>query len=81
VERQYSDGDRALAGTQLLTDIQAGGDVITGFNLEFAPAIDPDGFSDITFNSLVLSSSVPEPSTLALIGSGAATLWFRRRNK
>jgi hypothetical protein len=67
----------------LLSDIQAGGDAITGFNLEFAPASDPDGFTDITFNSLTLSSSVPEPSTLTLLGTGAAALWSscRRRKK
>jgi len=61
--------------------IQNGNDTVYGFNLEFAPAIDPDGFSDITFNSLTLSSSVPEPSTLALIGSGAAALLSFRRRK
>lgn len=62
--------------------IAAGGDVVGGFNLEFDPAVFPTGFQSITFNSLTLSSSVPEPSTLALIGSGAAALFsFRRRNK
>jgi hypothetical protein len=66
---------------QLLTDIQAGGDVITGFNLEFAPASDPDATTDITFNSLTLSEAVPEPSTFALIISGAAGLWTMRRRK
>lgn len=63
----------------LLSNIQAGGDSITGFNLEFAPAIDPDGFTDITFNSLVLSSTVPEPSTWLLVASGGAALWMRRK--
>jgi hypothetical protein len=61
--------------------IAAGGDLINGFNLELDPAVDPGGVYDITFNSLVLSSSVPEPSTLALIGSGVAGLLAFRRRK
>jgi hypothetical protein len=62
--------------------IAAGGDVINGINLEFDPAVDPGGVYDITFNSLVLTSSVPEPSTIGLVGSGIATLLaFRRKVK
>jgi len=69
------------------TAVAAGGDTIYSFNLEFDPAGNlPNGGGagpyDITYNSLVLSSSVPEPSTLALVGSGVAGLLaFRRRNK
>jgi hypothetical protein len=67
------------------TAISAGGDVIYSFNLEFDPAGNlPNGGGagpyNITFNSLVLSEATPEPSTLALVGSGiAGLLAFRRR--
>jgi hypothetical protein len=68
-----------LTGAQLAA-IQAGGDAITGFNLE----VDPAGFSgpptyDITFNSLTL---VPEPTSMALFGLGTVGLFMvRRHNK
>lgn len=66
--------------------IAAGGDTIYSFNLEFDPAGNlPNGGGagpyDITFNSLALSSSVPEPSTFALIGSGVAAFFASRRRK
>jgi hypothetical protein len=66
---------------QQITDISAGGDKITGMNLEFDPAGNvPGGAYDITFNSVVLSSSVPEPAVLQLAGLGVAGfLAFRRR--
>lgn len=55
-----------------LAAVQTGSDKIYGFNLEFDPAGNvPGGAYDITFNSLTLSSSVPEPSTLSMIGLGA----------
>jgi hypothetical protein len=71
----------SLSGAQLAA-IQAGGDAITGFNLE----VDPASFAgpptyDITFNSLTLSP-VPEPTSVALLGIGAAGwLVVRRRNQ
>jgi len=64
-----------------LAAVQTGTDAITGFNLEFYPAFGASPYN-VTFDSLVLSSSVPEPSTLALVGSGVAGLLaFCRRNK
>ena len=68
----------SLSGAQLAAN-QAGGDTITGFNLE----VDPASFAgpptyDITFNSLTLSP-VPEPTSLALLGVGAAGLFAGRR--
>lgn len=63
-----------------LTAIQAGGDVLYGFNLVFDPAVmNGPPIEDITFNSLVLE--VPEPTTLALVGLGAAGLLALRRRK
>jgi hypothetical protein len=69
-----------LSSGQLAT-IQAGGDVIYSFNLEVDPAsfVGPPIY-DITFNSLVLSPA-PEPTTLALVGLGAASLLAIRRRK
>lgn len=69
-------------GAAQLAAIQAGGDYLYGFNLELDPAILPGGGSayDVTFNSLTLSS-VPEPSSVALFGLGAAALLARRRRK
>jgi len=69
-----------LSASQLAA-VQAGGDMIYGFNLELDPAVYPSGFENVTFNSLTLSSSVPEPSTLALLGSGVAGLLAWRRRK
>jgi hypothetical protein len=64
-----------------LAAVQTGTDVISGFNLEFYPAVGASVY-DVTFNSLVLSGTVPEPSTLGLIGAGVAGLLaFRRRIK
>jgi len=59
----------------------AGGATITDFQLSLdAGESLPDGF-DVTFNSITLSST-PEPTTLALVGLGAAGfLAMRRRNK
>ena len=53
---------------------------ITAFNLE----MDPAGYGgsapyDITYDSLVLITPAPEPTTLALLGIGAAGLLMARR--
>ena len=68
-------------GPAQLAAIQAGGDVLSVFNLELDPAVLPPGVSayNVTFDSLVLS--VPEPSSLALAGLGAAALLVVRRRK
>ncbi len=70
-----------LDPTQLAA-AQAGNEYITGFSLVLDPAIaPPGGVYDLTYNSLSLIS-VPEPSTFALMGLGAAGLvTVRRRMK
>ncbi|HEX3800629.1 MAG TPA: PEP-CTERM sorting domain-containing protein [Verrucomicrobiae bacterium] len=63
------------------TAVAAGNDALYGFNLELDPAGNTPGNAyDITFNSLTLSAA-PEPSTYALLGTGAATFaaFFRRK--
>ena len=62
-----------------LAAVQSGTGMITGFNLQFDPAVVPGGAYDVTFNSLVLS--VPEPGSLMLIGLGATGLLVFRRRK
>jgi hypothetical protein len=61
-----------------LAAVQTGSDVLYGFNLVFDPAAmaGPPVY-DITFNSLTIT---PEPSTLALVGLGAAS-WLARRRR
>ncbi len=73
----------ALTGAQLAA-IQANGDKINGFNLEFDPAVMHGApVYDVTFNSVVLSAApVPEPGTIALAGLAVAGLVvFRRKAK
>jgi hypothetical protein len=53
---------------------------ITAFNLEMDPAGYGGGSPyDITYDSLVLVTPAPEPTTLALLGIGAAGLVILRR--
>lgn len=53
---------------------------ITAFNLEMDPAGYGSGAPyDITYNSLVLLTPVPEPTTLALLAIGAAGFVIARR--
>jgi hypothetical protein len=70
-------------GASLQASIAGGGDVIGGFNLEFDPAgLGSTTPYTVTFDSLTLSSPVPEPGTLELMGMGAAGLLaFCRRKK
>lgn len=64
-----------------LAAVQAGGDAIYSFNLEMDPSVlNGSSIYDMTFNSLVLSPA-PEPTTMALIGLGAAGLLAIRRRK
>lgn len=72
-------GSSTSGGPAQLAAIQGGGDYLYGFNLELDPAVLSSGSAyNVTFNSLTLS--VPEPSSFALIGLGAAALFIRRRN-
>lgn len=61
-----------------LAAVQTGNDVVSGFNLLFYPAVGANTYN-VTYDSLVFSSSVPEPSTLGLIGTGVAGLLALRR--
>ena len=77
----YGTGTYTLTGD--LTD-QFGGapldaSTVTAFNLGWDPAGNIAGnIYDVTFNSLVLEV-VPEPTTMALLGLGAAALVIARR--
>jgi hypothetical protein len=73
-------GSGTGGGAAQLAAIQAGGDSLSIFNLELDPAVLVSGSGyNITFDSLVLA--VPEPSSLALAGLGAAALLVVRRRK
>ena len=61
-----------------LANVGAGA-VINGLNYQIDPA-NVSGNYDITYSSLTLSQ-VPEPTTLALVGLGAACLLGARRRK
>jgi hypothetical protein len=74
-------GSAPTGGAAQLADIQAGGDYLYGFNLELDPAVLSVGPGyNVTFDSLTLSS-VPEPSSFALFGLGAAALLVLHRRK
>ena len=62
-----------------LADIQAGA-VINGLNFQIDPANVSSPTYDITYSSITLSA-VPEPTTFALAGLGAACLAVFRRRK
>ena len=77
----YSKGTYTVYGP--LHDQFGGSDLdvstITAFNLELDPAeFGGNAPYDITYNSLVLTTA-PEPTTLALLGIGAAGLVIARR--
>jgi hypothetical protein len=58
----------------LLTTIQAGGDAITGFNLEVDPSSAEVAPYDITFNSLVLSAPAPTVLPTIAVSQSGTTL-------
>ena len=60
----------------VLATIKAGGDAITGFNLEVDPASDEADFYDITFNSFVLSAPAPTGSPTIAAAQSGNTLTF-----
>lgn len=73
-------GTGSTAAATQLAAIQAGGDYLYGFNLELDPAVLSSGAAyNVTFNSLTLS--VPEPSSLALVGLCAGALLVLRSRK
>jgi hypothetical protein len=83
----YTAGTYTLYGT--LKDQNGGADLdpttVTAFNLEFDPAAydasqhGPGTPYDITYQSLVLVTPIPEPATLALFGLGVGGFVLARR--
>ncbi|HTS18526.1 MAG TPA: PEP-CTERM sorting domain-containing protein [Verrucomicrobiae bacterium] len=56
--------------------IQNGGVWVYGFNLDLDPAVINTGTGsfDVTYNSIAIVPTIPEPGTLMLVGCGAALL-------
>jgi len=61
--------------------IQNGGVWVYGFNLDLDPAVINTGTGnfDVTYNSIAIVPTVPEPTTLALVGLGLLGLFGLRR--
>ncbi len=68
-----------LSGAQL-ANIQTGTAWLYGFSVGIDPANVTVPFMDITFNNITFTPA-PEPTTLAMLGLGAAGLLIMRRRK
>ena len=68
----------SVTNSAVLTDLSGGWTNATGLNASTAA---PFIFGTSGFNCLVLIPTVPEPSTVALGGLGAAAIWWRLRRR